>query len=57
MLTIKQITDNTEGVIRGLEKKHFSISIFNVFPKRRGRVKRVTLLQSFHCNSRLTLMI
>ena len=23
MLTIKQITDNTEGVIRGLEKKHF----------------------------------
>ena len=24
MLTIKQITDNTEGVIRGLEKKHFT---------------------------------
>lgn len=24
MLTIKQITDNTEGIIRGLEKKHFS---------------------------------
>lgn len=23
MLTIKQITDNTEEVIRGLEKKHF----------------------------------
>ena len=23
MLTIKQITDNTEAVIRGLEKKHF----------------------------------
>ena len=23
MLTIKQITDNTEGVIHGLEKKHF----------------------------------
>lgn len=24
MLTIKQITDDKEGVIRGLEKKHFS---------------------------------
>ena len=24
MLTIKQITDNTEAVIRGLEKKHFN---------------------------------
>ena len=23
MLTIKQITENTEEVIRGLEKKHF----------------------------------
>jgi len=23
MLTIKQITENTEAVIRGLEKKHF----------------------------------
>ena len=23
MLTIKQITDNTDAVIRGLEKKHF----------------------------------
>ena len=23
MLTIKQITDNTEAVVRGLEKKHF----------------------------------
>ena len=23
MLTIKQITDNTEVVLRGLEKKHF----------------------------------
>ena len=23
MLTIKQITDDTENVIRGLEKKHF----------------------------------
>ena len=23
MLTIKQITDNTEAVIKGLEKKHF----------------------------------
>ena len=23
MLTIKQITDNTDAIIRGLEKKHF----------------------------------
>ncbi len=23
MLTIKQITENTEAVLRGLEKKHF----------------------------------
>ena len=23
MLTIKQITDNTEAIIKGLEKKHF----------------------------------
>ena len=23
MLTLKQITENTEGIIRGLEKKHF----------------------------------
>lgn len=25
MLTIKQITDNTDAVIRGLEKKHFKM--------------------------------
>lgn len=25
MLTIKQITENTEEVIRGLEKKHFKV--------------------------------
>ena len=26
MLTIKQITENTEAVLRGLEKKHFKKS-------------------------------
>ena len=25
MLTIKQITENTEAVLRGLEKKHFKM--------------------------------
>ena len=30
MLTIKQITENTEEVIRGLEKKHFKDARFRV---------------------------
>ena len=32
MLTIKQITENTDAVIRGLEKKHFKNAKVNNRP-------------------------
>ena len=32
MLTIKQITENTDAVLRGLEKKHFkNLSLIHIF--------------------------
>ena len=36
MLTIKQITENTDAVIRGLEKKHFKRSQRNNCPSNRS---------------------
>mgnify|MGYP000832214015 FL=1 len=35
MLTIKQITENTEEVIRGLEKKHFKDCLLYTSPSPR----------------------
>ena len=33
MLTIKQITENTEAVLRGLEKKHFKNAKEDVYKR------------------------